>query len=360
MCSLGLRISCYYWVLCATCWTRGTDWCLMHCCFLWWAGSSQVCGRPWCSCVCSGWRRSGSAPLRFCDKVLCSRERSVLCSVCFAAPSCCVGPGDKVDNQSLCYPLTEQADGASVPGESYVFGVLPAALHFWPQQSHSYFSHSEPFFIGQSQRALQILMNPISTHVGCYLSLADRKWDREGKQSTQVTVSCGHHLKWKEVRPLLSVHGRYLLTYYLQKWSYEGLITYVITMLTNKIFFFFLQNLFFPFSACVSMAESSPLHPVSLFTASFILLSYFCCRLFPSYLEIVIKDILAPNLQWHAGRTAAAIRTTAVSCLWALIHCQMLAPEEVNSLFFIRCTLESFTGKQNKCKKGKKKTSYCL
>ncbi|XP_010718156.2 dynein assembly factor 5, axonemal, partial [Meleagris gallopavo] len=51
--------------------------------------------------------------------------------------------------------------------------------------------------------------------------------------------------------------------------------------------------------------------------------------LFPSYLEIVIKDILAPNLQWHAGRTAAAIRTTAVSCLWALIHCQMLAPEEI-------------------------------
>ncbi|NXD61754.1 DAAF5 factor, partial [Eolophus roseicapillus] len=52
-------------------------------------------------------------------------------------------------------------------------------------------------------------------------------------------------------------------------------------------------------------------------------------RLFPSYLEIVIKDILAPNLQWHAGRTAAAIRTTAVSCLWALIHCEMLSPEEV-------------------------------
>uniref|UniRef100_A0A8C3Q0L7 Dynein axonemal assembly factor 5 n=1 Tax=Chrysolophus pictus TaxID=9089 RepID=A0A8C3Q0L7_CHRPC len=51
--------------------------------------------------------------------------------------------------------------------------------------------------------------------------------------------------------------------------------------------------------------------------------------LFPHYLEIVIKDILAPNLQWHAGRTAAAIRTTAVSCLWALIHCQMLAPEEI-------------------------------
>ncbi|NXX47089.1 DAAF5 factor, partial [Tricholaema leucomelas] len=51
--------------------------------------------------------------------------------------------------------------------------------------------------------------------------------------------------------------------------------------------------------------------------------------LFPSYLETVIKDILAPNLQWHAGRTAAAIRTTAVSCLWALIHSEMLSPEEI-------------------------------
>ncbi|XP_052628328.1 dynein axonemal assembly factor 5 [Harpia harpyja] len=51
--------------------------------------------------------------------------------------------------------------------------------------------------------------------------------------------------------------------------------------------------------------------------------------LFSSYLETVIKDILAPNLQWHAGRTAAAIRTTAVSCLWALIHCEMLSPKEI-------------------------------
>ncbi|XP_071426812.1 dynein axonemal assembly factor 5 [Pithys albifrons albifrons] len=51
--------------------------------------------------------------------------------------------------------------------------------------------------------------------------------------------------------------------------------------------------------------------------------------LFPSYLETVIKDILAPNLQWHAGRTAAAIRATAVLCLWALIHCEMLSPKEI-------------------------------
>ncbi|NXJ70212.1 DAAF5 factor, partial [Rostratula benghalensis] len=51
--------------------------------------------------------------------------------------------------------------------------------------------------------------------------------------------------------------------------------------------------------------------------------------LFPGYLETLLKDILAPNLQWHAGRTAAAIRTAAVSCLWALIHHNILPPEEM-------------------------------
>ncbi|XP_030157438.1 dynein assembly factor 5, axonemal isoform X2 [Lynx canadensis] len=40
---------------------------------------------------------------------------------------------------------------------------------------------------------------------------------------------------------------------------------------------------------------------------------------FHHYLDTVTKDILVPNLQWHAGKTAAAIRTAAVSCLWALI-----------------------------------------
>lgn len=43
----------------------------------------------------------------------------------------------------------------------------------------------------------------------------------------------------------------------------------------------------------------------------------------------MIKDILTPNLQWQGGRTAAAIRTTAVACLWALIYSELLSPEEV-------------------------------
>uniref|UniRef100_A0ABM5F123 Dynein axonemal assembly factor 5 n=1 Tax=Pogona vitticeps TaxID=103695 RepID=A0ABM5F123_9SAUR len=50
---------------------------------------------------------------------------------------------------------------------------------------------------------------------------------------------------------------------------------------------------------------------------------------FCNYLEILIKDILAPNLQWQAGKIAAAIRTTAVSCLWALISSEFLSPEEM-------------------------------
>ncbi|KAM5229071.1 dynein axonemal assembly factor 5 isoform 2-T2 [Ctenodactylus gundi] len=39
---------------------------------------------------------------------------------------------------------------------------------------------------------------------------------------------------------------------------------------------------------------------------------------FGGYLPTVVEDILAPNLQWRAGKTAAAIRMAAVSCLWAL------------------------------------------
>ncbi|XP_053193864.1 dynein axonemal assembly factor 5-like [Scomber japonicus] len=36
--------------------------------------------------------------------------------------------------------------------------------------------------------------------------------------------------------------------------------------------------------------------------------------------EKFLCDILLPNLVWHAGRTAAAVRTSAISCLLALLH----------------------------------------
>ncbi|XP_058510583.1 dynein axonemal assembly factor 5-like [Solea solea] len=37
-------------------------------------------------------------------------------------------------------------------------------------------------------------------------------------------------------------------------------------------------------------------------------------------------DVLLPNLVWHAGRTAAAVRTSAISCLLALLHGGAITP----------------------------------
>ncbi|XP_059835019.1 dynein axonemal assembly factor 5-like isoform X1 [Hypanus sabinus] len=54
---------------------------------------------------------------------------------------------------------------------------------------------------------------------------------------------------------------------------------------------------------------------------------------FSSYLETLVRDILVPNLLWHAGRTAAAVRTTAVSCLWALLHSKMITLEQALGLY---------------------------
>ncbi|XP_021496379.1 dynein axonemal assembly factor 5 isoform X2 [Meriones unguiculatus] len=50
---------------------------------------------------------------------------------------------------------------------------------------------------------------------------------------------------------------------------------------------------------------------------------------FHGYLETVVNDILAPSLQWHAGRTAAAVRTAAISCLWALTSTDILSAKQV-------------------------------
>ncbi|KAM6157055.1 dynein axonemal assembly factor 5 [Erethizon dorsatum] len=50
------------------------------------------------------------------------------------------------------------------------------------------------------------------------------------------------------------------------------------------------------------------------------------------YLDTVVKDILMPNLRWRAGRTAAAIRTAAVSCLWALTSSDILSAKQVQDV----------------------------
>ena len=44
---------------------------------------------------------------------------------------------------------------------------------------------------------------------------------------------------------------------------------------------------------------------------------------------IVVRDMVVPNCVWKAGRVATAIRTTAVSCLWALLQSGVLNKDKV-------------------------------
>lgn len=56
----------------------------------------------------------------------------------------------------------------------------------------------------------------------------------------------------------------------------------------------------------------------------------FLCR-FGVFSVILVQDMILPNCVWKAGRTAAAIRTTAVSCLWSLLKNQTISQDQVNT-----------------------------
>lgn len=53
------------------------------------------------------------------------------------------------------------------------------------------------------------------------------------------------------------------------------------------------------------------------------------CRRFGVEAEKFLSDILLPNLVWHAGRTAGAVRTAVLSCLLALLHGGTLSAGQV-------------------------------
>ena len=60
----------------------------------------------------------------------------------------------------------------------------------------------------------------------------------------------------------------------------------------------------------------------------------FCLHIFRHFREEAERflcDILLPNLVWHAGRTAAAARTSALSCLLALLHGGAITPGQVHT-----------------------------
>ncbi|ROL51129.1 Dynein assembly factor 5, axonemal [Anabarilius grahami] len=53
---------------------------------------------------------------------------------------------------------------------------------------------------------------------------------------------------------------------------------------------------------------------------------------FGEYMEMVLQDLLLPNLVWRSGRSAAAVRTAALSCLLAVLHGAAFPAERVVSL----------------------------
>ena len=50
---------------------------------------------------------------------------------------------------------------------------------------------------------------------------------------------------------------------------------------------------------------------------------------FGEFAVIVARDMILPNCVWKAGRTASAIRATAISCMWALLQSGVLTKEKV-------------------------------
>lgn len=50
---------------------------------------------------------------------------------------------------------------------------------------------------------------------------------------------------------------------------------------------------------------------------------------FADFAQIVVRDMILPNCVWKAGRVASAVRTTAVSCAWALLQSGVLSKDKV-------------------------------
>lgn len=53
---------------------------------------------------------------------------------------------------------------------------------------------------------------------------------------------------------------------------------------------------------------------------------------FGEFAVIVARDMILPNCVWKAGRTASAIRATAISCMWALLQSGVLTKEKMEPI----------------------------
>ena len=58
------------------------------------------------------------------------------------------------------------------------------------------------------------------------------------------------------------------------------------------------------------------------------------CR-FGNFVFTVVRDMVIPNCVWKAGQVASAVRTTAISCLWALLEGSALRKEKVSTFYLV-------------------------
>lgn len=56
---------------------------------------------------------------------------------------------------------------------------------------------------------------------------------------------------------------------------------------------------------------------------------------FADFAVTVVTEIILPNCVWKAGKTSGAIRTTAVSCFWAILQSAALNKEKVDFTSFL-------------------------
>ncbi|XP_040918833.1 dynein assembly factor 5, axonemal-like [Toxotes jaculatrix] len=116
-------------------------------------------------------------------------------------------------------------------------------------------------------------------------------------------------------------------------YSPQRLQLHIIVIQSGPVMGEFLSQLM-PLLRCCLQPDKDPEMRLSVFTMLAKLLldaantldsqGHFCDES-----ERFLCDVLLPNLVWHAGRTAAAVRTSALSCLLALLHGGAITPGQL-------------------------------
>ncbi|XP_026218673.1 dynein assembly factor 5, axonemal [Anabas testudineus] len=116
-------------------------------------------------------------------------------------------------------------------------------------------------------------------------------------------------------------------------YSPQRLQLHIIVMQSGPVIGEFISHLM-PLLRCCLQPDKDPEMRMSIFTMLAKLLMDASNTLdsqgrFHDESEGFLCDTVLPNLVWHAGRTAAAVRTSALSCLLALLHGGAITPGQL-------------------------------